>query len=346
MAGASGRPAKARKTALVAVAERPKPTAKTLNVDFNTWIPWDKYPECADIPFKSSVKGIGNGEHKLAKILGTVPNGQNIKYDLDICLKLKEVDVCSKGEVKEIEKDSSFFPGANGRNEFRKTKHLIANLQEIFNKLFNEYKDMLSAEIIDFMSCYKEKTDGTVAKNDLLTMTPDEISETNLPRLIKTCKFINSQRQGIAASNNYKKQFRIHDTLSGEIRHVNSSRLYKILSADSKTPEEITAVLGAQTYRLEKFLELTDHEIITNTAAFVDYLDNFADALFRGYTLILVNKDKGFYITNELNRHVRIYRITRAYPKFKISMSGRWDDVPVKEEEDDDEPPEEAPEDS
>lgn len=202
---------------------------------------------------------------------------------------------------------------------------------------------MLSAKIIDHMSCYKEKKDGSVAKNDLLTMTPDEISQTNLPRLIETCEYLNLQRQIIVSSNNYKQQFKIHDTLSGEARHVNSSRLYKILSADSKSPAEISSILGAQVYKLEKFLELTEHPFITNTSEFIEYLNNFADKLFKKYTLILVNKDKGFYITSELNKHIKIYRITRAYPKFLISMSGNWDDVIVKEEEEDNEEP---PEDS
>ena len=320
-----------------AVANAPK---RTLDIELNTWIPWEAYPN--DVPFESPLKGIGNGEHKLAEILGITPNGQNKKYDLDMCLNVKGRDLCTKGEVKEIKKDSSFFPGANGRNEFRKTKHLIANLQEIFNRLFNDYKDMLSAKIVEYMSCYKERKDGSVSKNDLLTMTPDEISQTNLPRLIETCKYLNLQRQRIISSNNYKKLFRIHDVLSGELRDVNSSRLYKILSADSKSPEEITAVLGEQAYRLEQFLELIDHPIINNPEEFIRYLGQFAAKLFSDYTLILVNKKKGFYITDNLEARITIYRVTRAYPKFLITFSGKWDDIKISEADDQEEPPEES----
>ena len=72
------------------------------------------------------------------------------------------------------------------------------------------------------------------------------------------------------------------------------------------------------------------------------YLNEFAARLFSDCTLILVNETKGFYITDNLEAHVRIYRITRAYPKFLITFSGNWDDIIISEADDQEEPPEES----
>jgi hypothetical protein len=76
---------------LAAVANAPK---KTVELELDTWIKWDTYPN--DVPFKleEPISGIGNGEYKLAAILGTKPLGQNVPYDLDLCIK----DLCSRGE--------------------------------------------------------------------------------------------------------------------------------------------------------------------------------------------------------------------------------------------------------
>ena len=325
------KPVKIKKTKVI--AERPKPTEKVLDEPFNKWIPWEKFPEASEIPFTTSVKGIGNGEHKLAAILGTTPNGQNKKYDLDLCLKVRDQDVCSKGEVKEIEKDSSFFPGANGRNEFRKTKHSLASLQEIFQTVFKEFKHKLSPSIIESMSSYKETADGKVVKNDLLTMTPDEISQKNLPKLIEACVFLHNLRMAeMKKTEDSGKTFTTYDILSGQQKQVGSTQLYKLCKAEDRV-SELVQILGEEIYEREKFLDVTDHPIIQNPEEFEKYLGSFAAKLFQGYTLILVNKTKGFYIAKDLEKHVKIYRITKAYPKFLISFSGKWDDVQVDDEE-------------
>lgn len=311
------------------------PPKKALDLELNTWIPWEKYNN--DIPFKSSVKGIGNGEHKLAEILGTEPNGQNKKYDLDLCLKVKGRDLCTKGEVKEIEKDSSFFPGANGRNAFRQTKQEISSLQDVLRTVLKDFRSMLSSKFIEYMTCYKEKADGSVSKYDLLTMTPDEISQTNLPRLIEVCIFLHEQR--VKEMEKSHRTFSSFDIITGEPRQISSSQMYKLCKADGGDTAKLIKILGEELFKRESFLEVTDHPIIKNPEGFQEYLGQFAARLFSDYTLILVNKKKGFYITDNLEARVTIYRITRAYPKFLITFSGKWDDIKIIEAEDDNEKP-------
>ena len=49
---------------------------------YDEWNPWTIKSE--KIPFKSIIKGIGDGEHKLGAEYKTMPLGQNKSYDLYI----------------------------------------------------------------------------------------------------------------------------------------------------------------------------------------------------------------------------------------------------------------------
>ena len=65
------------------------------------WNPWTK--KSSGVLFKSSTKGTGDGEEKLAKEFGTHPLGQNSLHDL--------VVGGEKWEVKKLDADISFRLG-------------------------------------------------------------------------------------------------------------------------------------------------------------------------------------------------------------------------------------------
>jgi len=311
----------------------PPPKKKVLDVNFNEWIPWGNYPDASGISFKSQKKGEGNGERKLAFIFGTVPNGQNKRHDLDICVEIKGVELCKLAEIKEIEKDNSFFPGATGRNGFRITKANIASLQDIFRELKDKFPSYLNEKIIEYMSCHQEKADGTVLKYDLITMTPDEVSQTNLPRLIETCHYLHSKKKKILDSEKRSKRFDTHDPMTGKPTQVNSTILYNILLLWNTPPDVMRSVLGDDNYEDEQFLKLVEHKFINEPNFLPELCKSFGPGIFSGYQVILVNKDKGFYIPERLDNRLLIYRITRAYPKFIVAFDGDWAKVVIPDED-------------
>jgi hypothetical protein len=311
----------------------PPPEKRVLDVNFNEWIPWGNYPDASAISFKSQKKGEGNGERKLAFILGTKPNGQNKRHDLDICVEIKGGELCKLAEIKEIEKDNSFFPGATGRNGFRITKANIASLQDIFRELKGAFAPYLTEEILGYMSCHEEKGDGTVLKYDIITMTPDEVSQTNLPRLIATCYYLRDKRQQILSSEKRSKRYDIHEPMTGILTKVDSTMVYNSLLLWKKSPEEIRSVLGDDIYNDEKFLKLVEHKFIDEPNFLPELCKSFGPGIFSGYQVILVNKDKGFYIPDRLDNRLRIYRITRAYPKFIVAFDGDWTKVVIPDED-------------
>lgn len=313
--------------------QSPPPQKKVLDVNFNEWIPWDNYPDASAISFKSQKKGEGNGERKLAFILGTVPNGQNKRHDLDICVEIKGGELCKLAEIKEIEKDNSFFPGATGRNGFRITKANIASLQDIFRELKDAFAPYLTKEILGYMSCHEEKGDGTVLKYDIITMTPDEVSQTNLPRVIATCYYLRDKRQQILSSEKRSKRYDIHEPMTGILTKVDSTMVYNSLLLWKKSPEEIRLVLGDDIYNDEKFLKLTEHQFINNPDYLPSVCNSFGPSIFTGYQVILVNKERGFYIPDRLDNRLKIYRITRAYPKFIVAFDGDWAKVVIPDED-------------
>ena len=125
-------------------------------------------------------------------------------------------------------------------------------------------------------------------------MSTDEISESNLTHLIETCEYLNNIRQKMLTS--VKKEWNSYDILTGEKKKRVAANLYKVLLANNKERDELIAVFGETDYQQEHFLHISDHPLIQHPDLLKAYLTTFAAKIFQGYGLLLVNKEKGFFI--------------------------------------------------
>ena len=275
-----------------AVANAPK---ITLDIKLNTWIPWEAYPN--DVPFRleEPISGIGNGEYKLAAILGTKPLGQNVPYDLDLCIK----DLCSRGEVKELDSANSFRPGVKGADLYRPIKYQISDLQKIIQTFNEEFEGALDKELTE----------------TVLSISPGEIGAQNLDKIQSICAALHHIKLSTVNSG---RMYAAFDILTGAPRQVTANILYKLLIAEGRPLDEINGILGEPEFRRERIIGLLEHPFINDPLKLRRSLEEFPSILFEGLTLIFVHEEKGFYIVSNTAESVKYNRITQEKPRFKV----------------------------
>jgi hypothetical protein len=259
-----------------------------INIKFNSWNPWNE--ESQKVPYKSTTKGIGNGEDRVAFILKTKTLGQNNAYDMDLSIP----GINSKGEVKELDSANSFKAGRNGRDLLRPIKN----------------------DIITFLILIKSLSiDKIKEKVEIISeMSPDEICESNIIILSEICELLYNLKKDIPTNT---KVYTCYDILTGEKKEINSTKLYKLLKADNRSIDEIKKELGNDEYENEKLLEELNHCYINNPKMMMDNLNEIYSILFKEITLIFVDEDKGYYI-GTTNTNIKFNRITMGTPRFKV----------------------------
>ena len=256
----------------------------------DAWVPWSA--EALAIPYKSVIKGIGHGEHRLAHILGTKPLGQNVSYDLNLTIP----SLHSKGEIKELDAAQSFKSGKSGRDLLRPMKQRIIQLQ------------LQLATIQGLKELGPLHEDIEV----LVEMSPDEICDSNLKRLKKTCGSLSTLRASLVSGAKMCKCFHV---LTGKPLELSSSRLYKMLET-----EAAKGLLGPEQYQKEFLLDHLHHPYIEAPLTLTTDLNGIHMTMFKDITLLFVDEKKGYYIMSEgrLATHLQFNRITMGYPRFKL----------------------------
>ena len=256
----------------------------------NTWVPWSA--EALTIAYNSVIKGIGHGESRLAHILGTKPLGQNVPYDMNLAIP----SLHPKGEVKELDSAQSFKSGKSGRDLLRPIKQRIIQLQLQLATIQN-LKDLGSLQ---------------EDMETLVEMSPDEICESNLKRLKKTCASLSILRTGLMTQATMCKCF---DVLTGFPVELSSTRLYKMLET-----EAAKGLLGPEQYKKEFLLDHLHHPYIEAPGQLTTDLNGIHVTMFKDITLLFVDETKGYYIMSEdrLGTHLQFNRITMGYPRFKL----------------------------
>ena len=82
------------------------------------WIPWSE--KSKDIPFKSTITGVGDGEQKMERELDTPILGQNSAYDMMPIIN----SIKTKCDVKKLDTQNDFNTGKEGRDALRPIKML------------------------------------------------------------------------------------------------------------------------------------------------------------------------------------------------------------------------------
>jgi hypothetical protein len=265
----------------------------SVQLELNKWVPWEKYPN--DVPFDYKPSGIGNGEYKLAAILGTKPLGQNVPYDLDLCIK----DLCSRGEVKELDSANSFRLGVDGVNLYRPIMYKISDLQRIIQKFNEEFEGVLDKELTE----------------DVLSINPGEIGAENLGKIQSICERLHHIKLSTVNSG---RMYDVFDILTAAPRQVNANMLYKLLMAEGRPLDEINGILGETEFKTERIICLLEHPFINDPLKLRRSLEEFPSILFEGLTLIFVDEKKGFYIVSDTAKTITYKRITQFKPRFHV----------------------------
>lgn len=253
------------------------------------WIPWTDKTNA--IPFKSSVDGVGDGEHKVAyELSANGPMGQNSTYDIQL---LKD-GVIVRYDVKKLDK-GTFNTGVGGKNAIR--RYNVAHI-----KLLESFEILSKTETLSEEECNTVRT--------LSKINPDELSEGSLSKLNNACAMLNKKRNDIIADiPHVKKCFDTPNPIS--IRMDKYCSMYEQIH--DTFPEEYSE------YETRiQFIKNTCHPYIVEPRRFMDDLHGLVNMLFDQVKIIIVDAKMGFMIVDDISK-IRFLRITRGgHPRFKV----------------------------
>jgi hypothetical protein len=267
------------------IKKQPKPIL--IEEDENVWINWTD--KSKDISFKTTIKGVGDGEQKVASELNTNILGQNSDFDMKIIIEGIEYEC----DVKKLD-NNTFNTGVKGRNALRPIKTKITDLLNSFRKILSS--NILTQEEITILQDFEE-------------VSPDELCVSNIQKLNKILHLLHKKRQELILTLPNIQPFIKKD---GSIVEMNLFDYYNIcLILKQDIPEEFNKFKD-----ILMLLNDISHEYIINP----DELNNSLNTLvsiFSGLKLIFVDEKKGYCILNDI-LNIRFERITRGHPRFRL----------------------------
>ncbi len=252
----------------------------------HNWIPWTE--KSAGIPFKTTKKGLGDGEERVAAELNTTVMGQNCCYDMEPVLN----GIKTKCDVKKLDSQDDFNTGKEGRDALRatKTEHI---------KLFGCLNDLYGNKI------FTDKENQ--ALSELQELSPDELCVGNLKRLDQACKMLHEKKQQLRSGLPAVKI-----TINGCIRerpldmYYNTCKMY-----DIPFPKEHESFVN-----VIQLLQKMDHPYIDNPGKFTGDLEALVGTIFHEIKVIIVDEKKGYMVLER--EQIKFYRITRGNPRFQV----------------------------
>lgn len=281
---------KKRKKQVKSMMEYEENVSEITNKNQNRWMNWtDKSNE---ISFKTNVKGVGDGEEKVAAELDTNVLGQNSDFDMKIIIEGIECDC----DVKKLD-NHTFNTGVKGRNALRPIKTKITDLLNSFRKISGS--NVLSHEETTFLQSFEE-------------VSPDELCVSNIQKLNKLSHILHEKRKQIILTLPNVQPFTKKD--DGSIIQMNLLEYYNIcLILKRDLPEEFDKFNDVLMW-----LNYTSHEYIMNPDALHDSLNSLV-SIFSGLKLIFVDEKKGYCILHDMT-NIKFERITRGHPRFRFAV--------------------------
>ena len=261
-----------------------------IDMNWNNWNNWTTKSE--NIIFKSTTKGVGDGEEKTAYELNTKVLGQNSDYDMKVNIDDNVYDC----DVKKLD-HNTFNTGVKGRNALRLIKNNISDLLNIFKTISNS----------SFLTLKEQKQ-----LNDLTKVSPDEICVSNINKISDACFMLCKKHEDIQLTLPIVVPFE----KKGTPLHMSLDKYFKIcLILEDSIPNEYDS-------DIEKviFLKNISHMYISNPKLFRESLDNLT-SIFNGVKLIFVDEVKGYCIWNKME-YIKFERITRGHPRFRVCFQG------------------------
>ena len=264
---------------------------ETTNKNQNGWINWTN--KSTDINFKTKIKGVGDGEEKVARELDTNVLGQNSDFDMKIIIKGVE----HKCDVKKLD-NYTFNTGVKGRNALRPIKTKLTDLLNSLIKISNilSVSNILSDEEIRILKSFEE-------------VSPDELCVSNIQKLNKLLHILHAKRKQIISTLPNIQPFIQKDNSIIEMNLLEYYNICLILKQD--IPEEYNKFNN-----ILMLLNDISHEYIINPDKLYNSL-NFLVSIFSELKLIFVDKKKGYCILDNIT-NIKFERITRGHPRFRL----------------------------
>jgi len=263
-------------------------TKKSSSIQEIEWINWTD--KSNDISFKTTIKGVGDGEQKIARELDTNILGQNSDFDMKVIIEGIEYEC----DVKKLDNDNTFNTGVKGRNALRPIKTKITDLLNSFRKILGS--KILTQEEITILQNFEK-------------VSPDELCVSNIQKLYTILHLLHKKRQQIILTLPNIQPFIKKD---GTIVEMNLLKYYNIcLILKQDLPEEFNEFND-----ILLLLNDISHEYIINPDELYNSLNSLV-SIFSGLKLIFVDEKKGFCILDNIS-NIKFERITRGHPRFRL----------------------------
>lgn len=251
------------------------------------WRPWTE--KSKDIPFKSHVIGVGDGEEKVSGELDTPILGQNSYYDMMPSLN----GVKTKCDVKKLDKQDDFNTGKEGRDVLRPLKTLHTNLLDSLNVFAKS--DIFTSDEKALLAWFHD-------------VSPDELAVGTLKKLKDVCVMLSLKKKHLRSTLPL-----VPFTAHSQTTNMPLDLYYTICqSLGLVFPSEFSSFV--ETIQI---LQQMNHVYMDEPEKFVNDLNSLVGKIFTGIKLIIADQDKGYMIIEETSR-IQFYRITRGNPRFKV----------------------------
>ena len=260
---------------------------ETINKNQIIWINWTD--KSKNISFKTTIKGVGDGEQKVASELNTNILGQNSDFDMKVIIEGFEYEC----DVKKLDNYTS-NTGVKGRNALRPIKTKITDLLNSFTKIL--CSTILTQEEITNLQNFEE-------------VSPDELCVSNIQKLNKILHLLHKKRQELILTLPNIQPLIKKD---GSIVEMNLLEYYNIcLILKQDLPEEFNKYKN-----ILILLNDISHEYIINPDELHNSLNSLV-SIFSGLKLIFVDEKKGYCILDNIS-NIKFERITRGHPRFRL----------------------------
>jgi hypothetical protein len=247
------------------------------------WMAWTALSE--NIEFKSTKKGVGHGENKVALELNTTVLGQNSDYDFiidGVMYDAKQLD------------NNTFNTGVRGRDALRPLKNKLSDFINLCPKINS--------------SPLLTKEEQALIKN-IEILSPDEICVSNVKKITNVSKLLSAKQTEILSTLPT-----VEIELNGKLL---KKPLYMYYEALLKLEEPLPSEYEDYTERLV-FLNNISHDFVSDPTLFENSL-NTLTSIFHGVKLIFVDKNKGYCIWDNME-YIKFERITKGAPRFRLCI--------------------------
>jgi hypothetical protein len=247
-----------------------------------SWNPWTD--KSKDVPFESTEKGIGHGEHKVGRELDTRVFGPNFPYDMKPILNGVET-VC---DVKKLDTQDDFNTAKKGRDALRSFMMLHTKLLDSL-PFFAKSNIFLDDQKTQLVRC--------------ASMSPAELAVGSLQQIEGVCKMLHSKKNQILS-----KLPLVPCTFGRQTKEVRLDFVWQFCKENEEYSchrEEVLVVRKMNQVYIDK------------PNKFMEDLHSLAHKLFENLKIIIVDEVKGFMIIENTSA-IQFLRITRGSPRFKV----------------------------